>query len=151
MMFTRTALFCLTALALIPAHADEIWLVTGLDTPFKTLSHKTLENIFLRKTLLNEDGSSWIPLNLNPEHPVRQAFSEALFHRRAEALEPYWNEQYFHGLTPPYVVASEEAMLRFVSGTRGAIGYVLPCHSDARVQVVFKLPVRDDLKGQCGK
>lgn len=113
------------------------------------MSIKRLENIFLRKTLLNGSGTRWIPLNLSPEHPVRQAFSQSLLKKRPEELESYWNEQYFQGITPPYVVASEEAMLRFVTSTPGAIGYILPCHLDARVQVVFKLATTDPVEQQC--
>ncbi len=131
--------------------SDDILVVTGHDTPFKNASNKQLENVFLRKTLLNEAGISWIPLNLNPDDPIRQAFSQALFNRLPEALEPYWNEQYFQGITPPYVVASEEAVLRFVAGTRGAIGYILPCHLDKRVKVVFKLSTQYPLKPYCNK
>ncbi|MFZ2450426.1 MAG: hypothetical protein WAW36_07905 [Methylovulum miyakonense] len=140
-----------TLMACPPAYADDILIITGANTPFSNATSKRLENIFLRKTLLNEDGISWIPLNLNPDNPIRQAFSDTLFHRRLDALESYWNEQYFQGITPPYVVASVEAMLRFVTGTRGAIGYILPCHLDERVQVVFKLPTPYTLKPYCKK
>ncbi|MDP2901914.1 MAG: hypothetical protein Q8N96_02230 [Methylovulum sp.] len=115
------------------------------------MSIKRLENVFLRKTLLNDSGTRWIPLNLSPEHPLRQAFSLSLFKKRPEALEVYWNEQYFQGITPPYVVASEEAMLRFVTSTPGAIGYILPCHLDARVQVVFKLTATTPVEQYCNQ
>ncbi len=150
MMNMRT-LVLWALMACPPAYADDILVITGTGTPFTNATSKRLENIFLRKTLLNEDGIRWIPLNLNPDNPIRQAFSDTLFHRHIDALESYWNEQYFQGITPPYVVASVEAMLRFVTGTRGAIGYILPCHLDERVQVVFKLPTPYTLKPYCQK
>ncbi len=137
------------ALALPVACADEILVITQPKTTLKDMSIKRLENVFLRKTLLNDSGTRWIPLNLSPEHPLRQAFSLSLFKKRPEALEVYWNEQYFQGITPPYVVASEEAMLRFVTSTPGAIGYILPCHLDARVQVVFKLTTTTPIQQHC--
>jgi len=138
-------------LVMLPAQvrADDILVITGHDTPFKNFSSKRVKNIFLRITLLNEVGGSWIPLNLNADDPIRLAFSRTLFNLPPEALEPYWNEQYFQGIAPPYVVASEEAMLRFVAGTRGAIGYILPCHLDERVKVVFKITTKYDLKLYC--
>ncbi|MDD5271194.1 MAG: hypothetical protein PHU14_00615 [Methylovulum sp.] len=138
-------------LALAPAYADDIVVITSPDTPFKDPTPKRLENIFLRRILLGESGANWIPLNLNSDDPIRHAFSETLLKRRPEALEAYWNEQYFNGIAPPYVVASAEAMIRFVAGTRGAIGYILPCHLDGRVQVVFKVPTKYELKGYCAK
>ncbi|GAB6141101.1 hypothetical protein JCM14076_18300 [Methylosoma difficile] len=139
----------LLLLSLGAARADELLVVTGLDTPVKDLSSKQLENIFLRKNLLGKNGLKWIPLNLAPENPLRRAFSEALLKRKPEALETYWNEQYFNGITPPHVVASEEAMLRFVTNTPGAIGYILPCHLDNRVQVILKLATAFELKPLC--
>lgn len=142
-------LLLVAALSLSSVSADEILVITQPQTTLKDLSIKRLENIFLRKTLLNDSGTRWIPLNLSPEHPLRQAFSQSLFKKRPEALESYWNEQYFQGITPPYVVASEEAMLRFVTSTPGAIGYILPCHLDARVQVVFKLATSTPVEHYC--
>lgn len=64
-------------------------------------------------------------------------------------MEAYWNTQYFQGISPPYVVASEAAMLRFIASTFGAIGYILPCHLDASVQVVFKLKVQSPVEKNC--
>lgn len=131
------------------AAADEILVITQPNTALKDFSTKKLENIFLRKTLLNDSGIRWIPLNLGTEHPLRQAFSLSLFKKRPEALETYWNEQYFQGIVPPHVVASEEAMLRFVTSTTGAIGYILPCHLDERVQVIYKLPTVEPIEQYC--
>ena len=38
--------------------------------------------------------------------------------------------------SPPFVLASEEAMIRFVASTPGAVGYVSLCLADKRVAVV---------------
>jgi hypothetical protein len=140
---------CVALLLATSALADEILVITGHETPFEEVTMKRLENIFLRKTLLSESGLRWIPLNLGPDHPVRLAFSDHLYKRSSKELESYWNEQYFQGVTPPYVVASEEAMLRFVTTTPGAIGYILPCHLDNRVQVVLRIKVDDPLEKYC--
>jgi hypothetical protein len=142
-------LLILLLLLASPALADEILVVTGLQVEVKDMSMKRVENIFLKKTLVNQQGIRWIPLNLNPDHPLRQAFSQTLFKQRPEDMEAYWNDQYFQGITPPYVVTSEEAMLRFITSTLGAIGYILPCHLDSRVQVVFKVKVQNLVEKNC--
>jgi len=142
-------LLILLLLLVSPAIADEILVVTGLQVEVKDMSMKRVENIFLKKTLVNQQGIRWIPLNLNPDHPLRQAFSQTLFKQRPEDMEAYWNDQYFQGITPPYVVTSEEAMLRFITSTLGAIGYILPCHLDSRVQVVFKVKVQSPVEKNC--
>ena len=140
---------CVALLCATSVLADEILVIAGHVTPFEEISMKRLENIFLRKTLLSDSGLRWIPLNLEPDHPVRIAFSDHLYKRSSKELESYWNEQYFQGVTPPYVVASEEAMLRFVNTTPGAIGYILPCHLDNRVQVILRIKVPESLEKNC--
>jgi hypothetical protein len=61
-----------------------------------------------------------------------------------EELETYWNDQYFHGVMPPHVVTSEEAVLRFVVSTPGAIGYVTEGAVTKEVQVLLLLPPEID-------
>ncbi len=142
-------LYLLLLLSVSPVFADEILVVTGHQVEARDLSIKQLENIFLKKTLLNQQGIPWIPLNLSPDHPLRQSFSQALFKQRPEDMEGYWNSQYFQGIQPPYVVGSEAAMLRFIASTVGAIGYILPCHLDESVQVVFKIKTADPVEKNC--
>ncbi len=48
------------------------------------------------------------------------------------------------------MVSSEEAMLRFVANTPNAIGYILACHADERVQVILKLNVSETFEPSCG-
>ena len=47
--------------------------------------------------------------------------------------------QYFDGVLPPYTVNSEEAVIRYVAQTSGAIGYVQACLVDERVKAVIWL------------
>ncbi|MEY4767848.1 MAG: hypothetical protein RL637_487 [Pseudomonadota bacterium] len=129
--------------------ADRVAVIMAKDNRDINLSFKELQNIFRRKVLVNANGQAWIPLNLTANHVLRIAFAQKLFDQPPEAMENYWNELYFQGIMPPYVVDSEEAMLRFVSNTPGAIGYVLPCHLDNRVQVVANLKVNEPVEQGC--
>ena len=92
--------------------------------------------IYQRKRQYWADGTRVQPVNLAADHPLRQAFSRAVFGADPAALDNYWNELYFRGVRPPYVVASNEAMLRFVAQTPGAIGYVDACKVSGAVAVV---------------
>lgn len=83
--------------------------------------------IFQRKQAYWPDGSRIQPVNLPVSSAERSAFSRAIFQREPAALNDYWRERYFHGVRPPYVVASNEAMLRFLLETPSAIGYVDLC------------------------
>ena len=52
-------------------------------------------------------------------------------------MDDYWREMYFHGVLPPHVLASEAAVILFVSTTPGAIGYVSGCVPQHGVNVVL--------------
>ena len=101
------------------------------------LTRESVALIFRRKQNYWENGMRIQPVNLPPANPLRQAFSRAILGRSPEALEDYWREMYFHGVLPPHVLASEEAVILFVSSTPGAIGYVSTCVPEHRVHVVL--------------
>lgn len=92
--------------------------------------------IYERKRLYGPNGRRIEPVNLPLQHPLRRAFSLAVLKLEPAALDDYWNAQYFHGVRPPYVVASTAAMRRFVAQTPTAIGYLDACALDASVAVI---------------
>jgi hypothetical protein len=120
--------------------AEPIAVVTAANSPPHKLSFDSLKLIYLRKVQVDEHGNRWIPINLPATHPLRYEFSSTLFSLLPEDQEDYWNGQYFHGIMPPSVLSSEEAVLRFVSSTPGGIGYVQKSHADGRVKIILTLP-----------
>jgi ABC-type phosphate transport system substrate-binding protein len=104
-----------------------------------SMSSEKLALIFKRKRNFWDNGDRIQPVNLPPAHPLRRAFSQQVLGRSPEELDDYWRDMYFHGVLPPFVLASEEAVMRFVATTPGAIGYVSACTPDRRVAVVLRL------------
>ena len=123
--------------------AEPIAVVTAAGSALESLPVETLKLIYLRKSQIDADGNRWVPLNLPANDGLRRDFSSALFGSTPEDQEDYWNEQYFHGIAPPKVLASEEAVLRFLVSTPGAIGYVHKPKVDDRVKVLLLLISRD--------
>ena len=117
------------AIAVVVAHNT----ASALQGP---LSIQQVYALYARKRQLWSDRSLVQAVNLPIAHPLRRSFSLWVFKHSPEDLQDYWNDQYFHGVLPPPVLASEEAVLRFVAGTPGAIGYVSACTVDKRVDVV---------------
>ncbi len=101
--------------------------------PTQVLPQSMVAGIFLRKRQFWDNRSPIVPVNLPASHALRRNFSLWLLKRTPEDLQDYWNDRYFHGVLPPPVLASEEAMIRFVAVTPGAIGYVSACLVDKRV------------------
>jgi ABC-type phosphate transport system substrate-binding protein len=133
----------------LPVHAEEgLAIVVSAADDRNSLSLKELKRIYQRKTLVDATGHRIIPVNLPPDHPLRRYFSQTLFDALPEEMEEYWNIQYFHGISPPQILSSEEAVVRFVEATPGAIGYVFTCSVDRRVKVLTVLAAQD-LNWEC--
>lgn len=98
------------------------------------LNTRDLELIYWKKKQYWQGGTRIRPVNLHAEHPLRIAFSKTVLGSLPGEQADYWNGLYFHGITPPYSLQSEEAVLRYVSITKGAIGYIDACRLDDRVK-----------------
>ncbi len=103
------------------------------------LSREQVALIFKSKRRFWDDGSRILPINLPATHAVRRGFTLQIYNRGPDELEDYWRDQYFHGVLPPFVLGSEEAVIRLVASTPGAIGYISVCSLDHRVSVVLRL------------
>ena len=141
----RTALagmvgLCLSAVGACVV-AEEIAVIVSSAQSVPRMDAALLRDIYLKKIFLDDTGRKFIPVNLPADHPLRRALSDSLFGLSSDALQDYWNQRYFHGVTPPYVLGSQDAVLRFVAQTPGAIGYVAPCFLDASVRQILSLPV----------
>lgn len=118
------------------ADSGSIAIIAPADFSSRNLSRVELGLIFLRKKLYWPNGKRMRPANLPPQHALRKQFSQHILGSLPETQTEYWNELYFHGTTPPHVVNSQEAMLRFVADTAGSIGYIDACMLDERVKAI---------------
>jgi ABC-type phosphate transport system substrate-binding protein len=147
-----TGLCCLVGLAR-PAHAvqPQIAVITARSGPHLALDRNTLRNIYLKKIFVDQDRLKLNPVNLPTGSPLRDAFVQSIIHMPDAQLQDYWDREYFQGVSPPYVLGSQDAVVRFVAETPGAIGYVALCHVDATVHIalLIALPTRvvDDISG----
>ena len=122
----------------VQAEEGRVALVAAAQAPATTLSVDELAQVFRRRRQF-VGGQRVQPINLPASHALRRFFSQAVLQQAPEDMEDYWRDMYFNGVFPPFVLASEEAVLRFVSATPGAIGYVSACALDKRVTVLLML------------
>lgn len=118
------------------APADTLAVVVPKTQSGKIGSLVDLSLIYWRKKLYWSEGVRMQPVNLPTDSPQRRLFSQRVLGSLPEAQTEYWNEVYYHGTTPPHVVSSQEAVLRYVADTPGGIGYVDACKVDGRVKAV---------------
>lgn len=116
--------------------AETIAVIVPKSENLRNSSKAELALIFWRKKLYWGSGRRIEPVNLLPENALRRRFSQSILDSLPEDQVEYWNALYFHGTTPPHVVRSQEAMLRYVAETPGSIGYMDACQVDARVKAV---------------
>lgn len=122
----------------VQAAEGRVAVVVAAQAPATTLSVDELAQVFRRRRQF-VGGQRVQPINLPASHALRRFFSQAVLQQAPEDMEDYWRDMYFNGVFPPFVLASEEAVLRFVSATPGAIGYVSACALDKRVTVLLML------------
>lgn len=121
------------------AESGVLAVIVSRSQAVRPLSVTDTSLIYWRKKLYWADGKRMQPVNLPTDHPLRKEFSQVVLGSLPETQTEYWNGLYYQGTSPPHVVASQEAMLRFVAETPGAIGYVDACKVDGRVKVVLWL------------
>lgn len=121
------------------AAQSQMAIITAPDGPQLTLDQTTVRNVYLKKIFVDGQGRRLTPVNLPSGTPLREAFSRAVLHMDDVQLQDYWDQQYFQGVSPPYVLGSPDAVVRFVATTPGAIGYVALCQVDASVHVVLTI------------
>lgn len=152
----RLALLALVACGLLcagfggaQAEPLKIVVITAPHAPKVSFDRYTLRNVFLKKIFVDKDGQRLIPVNLPAGSPLREAFVQEVTHLPDAQQDDYWNRQYFQGVSPPYVLASQQAVVRFVAATPGAIGYVTSCYVDPSVRVVFELNLPGAIAAEC--
>lgn len=134
-VFSFALLACVVALWPSAAAAETLAVIVPQGYTAKPMEAAELSLIFWRKKLY-KDGRRLQPVNLPIDHSSRRLFSQQILGSLPETQTEYWNILYYHGTSPPHVVHSQEAMLRFVAETPGAIGYVEACRADSRVRVI---------------
>lgn len=138
-------LCCLNGYNCLASEGKIIAIIVPTDSSTKVISSTELKLIYWRKKDYWANGKHIHAVNLSAEHPVRLQFSSKILGSLPSAQNDYWNGVYFHGISPPYVVNSEEAVLRYVADTNGAIGYLNACSVDGRVKAVAWLTESGEL------
>lgn len=144
-IIVAVAFFCLLITANSYAHEPVVIAVIMPADQAKTISLPELKLIYLRKKDYWANGKHIHAVNLPADHPVRMQFSSKILGSLPSAQTDYWNGVYFHGISPPYVVNSEEAVVRYVTDTNGAIGYIQACNVDSRVKAIAWLTESGEL------
>ena len=106
------------------AAAPAIAVIVGRQSVLTQVSVDDLRELYLRRRRVWPDGHRAIPINLPPDHPLRDRFSRLVLGRSTQDLVSYWNARYFEGITPPTVLSSPAAIRAYLAVEPAAIAYV---------------------------
>lgn len=129
---------CLQATGMA-ADKTVIAVIVSNDNPNKSLSLGELKLIYWRKKTYWANGQRIHPINLPSDNSLRLQFSSSILGSAPSAQNDYWNGLYFHGISPPHVLYSDEAAIRYVQETAGSIAYADACKLDNRVKPLLWL------------
>ena len=95
------------------------------DNPAHSIQRTFLANAFLKKVTKWPDGETINPVDRDGNSETRREFAEQVLDRSLSAVRSYWQQMIFSGRgLPPPELESDDAIVRYVVGHRGAVGYV---------------------------
>jgi len=111
-------------LTLAVAAEDRFMLIAHPTVSVSKLTIEQASDCFLKKDTSWNDGNPVRPVTL-ADRPTSESFDLTVHRRNSLAIRKYWQRQVFTGRgTPPPQKKTPEEVLRYVSSTPGAIGYV---------------------------
>lgn len=100
-------------------------LIVHGNNPTTGLKAVYIAKLFRKKLKRWDHGVLVVPVDLERDSPVREAFTRAVHKKSVTAIMSYWHRMLFSGRDhPPQEKATEDEVLAFVGADPGAIGYV---------------------------
>jgi ABC-type phosphate transport system substrate-binding protein len=121
------------------AAAEGFQLIVHPDNPIGEVDRDFVRDAFLKKATSWRGGEAVRPVDLGKKFAAREQFTRDVLRKSMPQLKRYWSQQIFSGKgVPPPEVDTEKAMIAYVLGARGAIGY-LPAGADAGGAKIVKV------------
>ncbi len=125
-MKTKVIVAALVVTMLVPVlyAAEDVVLVGNPSIKELTLTEKEIKKIFLGKKIAWDDRTK-IVIALQKAPAVHSAFLIRYIHQSPSMFANLWKRQVFTGkVASPKYLPNNQEMIRFISETKGAIGYV---------------------------
>ena len=120
--------------------SDVIAVIANKGVSVTKISRDELRPIFQTKKDTWPDGSPVKPFNLPDSNAIRQGFDAAVLGLDPDRVARYWIDRKIRGgERPPQTAPSSAVLVKVVSKTAGALGYVELAAVDASVKVVAKV------------
>lgn len=128
--FLRCAVFAFTLLMCLSAYPSESYpqklvvIVNPSNTVTKMTRHE-LKDIFLKKNRRWPDGTLARPVDRNEGSQERKLFLDQYLEKSPVEITQYWiGQKLYTGDSAPFMVDSNEHVLKYISAFPGSVGYV---------------------------
>lgn len=138
MMKIRVIIHTLVAVILIPVFsiAGDVMFIGNPSVPASELSSNDIKNIFLGSKITWSDGSEVIFV-IQKKSTCHKLFLEKYIGKTPGQFSDYWRKLIFTGKgLAPLEKDSDQEIIKFVSQTEGAIGYVSPDSGRDNVKII---------------
>ena len=115
----------------------EFRVIVNPESSVTAATRELIAEAFLKTNTRWPDGETIRPVDQRSDSPARKAFSDSILKRSVAAVRSYWQQRIFSGRgVPPPELDSDDAVVRYVSEHRGAVGYVSPAARTGETKVV---------------
>lgn len=102
---------------------ESVKIIVNDQVEIQTISHNTIQKIYLGKKQTWDNGLKIIPVMLS-ECPIQEIFLKEFVQRNYALFNAYWLRAIYTGTgVPPVTFSSESELIEYVRSTPGAIGY----------------------------
>ena len=106
-----------------------------------TLNATQVRKIYLGKARAFPDGTDVSPIDQDTDSADRAIFIKLVLKKDEGNLNSYWARMLFSSKgKPPRVVSDTEAMKKYISSNKDAIGYIDASKVDSSVKVILLVP-----------
>lgn len=130
-------LLLITPAATFSAAGRGYAVVVSSSSGIDALSPAKVRDIFLKKRSFEGDVRL-VPVNLVGDEVPRREFENMVLQMDRDAINKYWINNHFQGISPPATQASLQSVKRFVESVEGAIGYLPLEMVDESVKVIYE-------------
>jgi ABC-type phosphate transport system substrate-binding protein len=119
------------------AGGDDLVVIVNKANPAAKLTKSELRAFFLVLKTNWPNGTEALPINLPESNQMRRRFDQAVLGWNPDEVANYWIDRKIRGdARAPKKVSSTLAVLKVVSGSEGAVGYMHRSETTPQVKIV---------------
>jgi ABC-type phosphate transport system substrate-binding protein len=133
----QSALLVSALLGAQSAAAQDFQVIINSANPVQFVTKDQVAKVFMKKIKKWDSGLAVVPVDQTGTSPARVAFTKSIHGKAVNAVVSAWQQEIFAGREiPPAEKAGDAAVIAFVKGNPGAIGYVSSLPSTEGVRAV---------------